>query len=340
MRTRLLALGISSLVFGLGAGPALADDSVSGQVAQQVAGSKQSADSSAKSTQYEPSNQNISVRVLSPGNGGSVTQQNTSAAKSFAGNHNETDQSVEQTQSGGGSTALQEATQKAGNQQKAESSAESTQVKPSNQNISVRVLSPGNDGSVNQSNKSEAASKAVNSNELTQDIDQTQRGSDCGCKKGHDPVGIQAAGQEASNKQEAESSAESTQVKPSNQNISVRVLSPGNDGSVNQTNQSSAFSGAFNHNDTDQSIEQSQAGSGCECHGGVGIQAAGQSAFNHQDADSSAESKQYWPSNKVLSFRFKSYGGGGSVNQANKSAAGSFAVNKNDLDQSIDQQQA
>ena len=90
MRKRLLVLGISSLVLGLGAGPALADDSASAQLAEQVAGSKQSADSSATSTQYQPSNQNIDVRVLSPGGNGDVEQTNTSAAQSFAGNNNST----------------------------------------------------------------------------------------------------------------------------------------------------------------------------------------------------------------------------------------------------------
>lgn len=199
MRNRLLVLGISSLVLGLGAGPALADDSVNGQMADQVAGSKQVADSSATSTQYNPSNQNISVRVLSPGNGGSVSQTNSSAAQSYAGNHNSTAQTVGQTQGGGGSSALQEASQQAGNLQHANSTADSTQVKPSNQNISVRVLSPGDDGSVSQSNESEAKSKAVNSNDLTQDVDQSQ-GSSCRCFKKDGGTGIQAAGQEAWNK--------------------------------------------------------------------------------------------------------------------------------------------
>jgi hypothetical protein len=340
MRNRLLVLGISSLVLGLGAGPALADSPVSGQEAAQVAGSKQTANSSATSTQYNPSNQNISVRVLSPGKDGSVSQTNSSAAQSFAGNHNSTAQTAEQTQGGGGSTALQEAAQEAGNVQHATSTADSTQVKPSNQNISVRVLSPGDGGSVSQSNESQAKSKAVNSNELTQDVDQTQESS-CRCLKRHDGgTGIQAAGQDAFNKQKADSSATSTQVKPSNENISVRVLSPGKDGSVSQTNDSSAFSGAFNHNSTTQSITQDQGGSSCGCHGGTGIQAAGQEAFNYQNAYSTAESKQIHPSNDNLSLRLKkSYGGGGRVYQANNSMAGSFAANKNKLEQSLEQTQ-
>jgi hypothetical protein len=342
MRKRLLVLGVSTLVLGLGAGPAVADDSVSTQLAEQVAGSQQSANSSATSTQYKPSNQNIDVRVLSPGDNGDVTQTNSSAAQSFAGNQNSTTQTVGQTQSGGAGTALQEAGQKAGNLQHANSTAESTQVKPSNKNISVRVLSPGDNGKVKQSNESSAKSFAKNSNELDQTINQSQDSS-CGCdrKKGdRGGTAIQAGGQEAWSKQEADSSAKSVQVKPSNENISVRVLSPGKNGDVKQTNESSAFSGAFNHNSTDQTLTQDQAGSRCGCKGdgGTAIQAAGQLALNYQSADSSAESKQYHPTNGNLSLRFKkSYGGGGRVDQANESMAGSFAANKNMLDQYVEQ---
>ena len=48
--------------------------------------------------------------------------------------------------------------------------------------------------------------------------------------------GIQVAGQSATNQQTAGAASGATQVDPSNTNISVRVLSPGNDGSVSQTN--------------------------------------------------------------------------------------------------------
>ena len=348
MRNRLLALAVTSLAFGAWAGPAVADEPVSGQTAEQVAGSHQQASSNANSTQIGPSNQNISVRVLSPGDNGSVTQSNDSVAESFAGNHNSTDQSVDQSQSGSGQTALQEAVQKAGNEQKADSEATSTQVKPKNQNISVRVLSPGDDGDVEQSNSSKAKSGAVNANETEQDVDQQQgksrskehgsmeHGDHCGCD---DATGIQAAGQEAYNKQQADSSATSTQVKPKNQNISVRVLSPGDDGSVSQSNESVALSKALNHNKTDQDIEQKQSGSGCGCHGSTGIQAAGQAAFNWQRADSSAESKQLYPENKALSLRLKSHGGGGDLTQSNSSYAASFAANWNATEQDVDQSQ-
>jgi hypothetical protein len=334
-RPRLLALALSSVALGVGAGPAMAQVPVEGQVAEQVAVSGQAADSSANSTQIAPSNSNIDVRVLSPGDNGSVNQSNSSTAESFAGNANDTDQSVEQSQSGVGGTAIQEAGQAAGNLQSAVSEANSQQVHPSNSNVSVRVLSPGDDGDVSQSNESKAKSGAFNENELDQSIDQDQAGSGCRC----DSTGIQAAGQEPYSKQHADSSARSTQVKPKNENLSVRVLSPGHDGDVDQSNESTALSKAFNANDTTQSIDQSQYGSECGCHGSTGIQAAGQKAVNWQDADSSAESKQFYPSNENLAFRLKSYAFGGDVTQSNASLAASFAANRNGLDQSIAQTQ-
>jgi hypothetical protein len=352
MRKKLLASAVSALFLGIGAGPAMADGSVAGQLAEQVAGNYQSAVSNATSTQINPTNQNISVRVLSPGNDGDVTQSNESTAGSFAGNSNDTAQTVDQTQGGAGGTGIQESGQRAGSLQHADSNAESTQVNPTNRNISVRVLSPGNNGSVTQTNESKAKSFAGNKNTLTQDATQHQDGSGCcpapanskdkhvdpcGCQSG---VGIQAGGQEAYNKQKAESNAESKQIKPTNQNISVRVLSPGHDGDVSQTNSSTALSGAFNTNDTTQSLDQTQRGSRCNpCSSGVGIQAAGQKAFNWQHADSNAESKQIHPTNKALSVRFKSWGGGGALSQANSSFAGSLAANRNVLGQTLRQTQ-
>ena len=357
MRRRFLALAISGLALGIGAGPAMASDPVAAQVADQFAGSVQSADSTANSTQYNPSNTNINVRVLSPGDDGSVSQENNSYAEADATNDNDTDQSVTQSQAGGGGDQLQEATQGAVNLQKAEADAESLQVKPENKNISVRVLSPGDNGSVSQSNNSEAKSKAKNENDLDQDITQEQGGGyapmngyapekgqsykqhdDCGCKGGG--TGIQAAGQEAVNKQSADADAKSVQVKPSNTNISVRVLSPGDDGRVSQENNSSAEADAKNDNDTYQGIEQSQAPSrGCGCKASDLIQAAGQSAFSWQDADADAESKQIEPENNAFSLRLKSWGDGGRLSQSNNSYADAYARNENDLDQELDQTQ-
>jgi hypothetical protein len=350
MRKRLLALAISGLALGIGAGPAMAaDDPVSSQTAGQFAGSAQSAESNATSTQYNPSNTNIDVRVLSPGDNGSVTQENNSYADAEATNDNYTEQSVDQSQAAaGGGDAVQEAVQEAVNLQKAEADAESVQVKPQNKNINVRVLSPGDNGDVDQSNNSKAKSKAENDNDLDQDIDQEQGGGGTDMSsKSHDEcdyckdggTGIQAAGQEAVNKQYADADAKSVQVKPTNTNISVRVLSPGDDGDVSQENNSYADADAKNDNDTKQDIEQTQRSFDCGCHGSDLIQAAGQAAFNFQKADADATSFQFKPENTSLSDRLKSWGDGGGLSQSNNSWADAFSRNENDLYQDIDQTQ-
>jgi hypothetical protein len=165
-------------------------------------------------------------------------------------------------------------------------------------------------------------------------MDSNHATDSCGC---HGGVGIQAGGQAAYNKQQATSNAESKQIHPKNQNISVRVLSPGDDGDVSQSNSSTALSGAFNKNHTTQSLDQMQSSPLCGCSDGVGIQAAGQKAFNWQQADSNAESKQIHPANKAFSLRFKSEGDGGAISQSNSSFAGSLAANKNVLSQSLTQ---
>lgn len=349
MRKRFLALAISGLTLGLGAGPAMAQD-FSGQSAAQFAGSVQAAQSNATSTQYNPSNTNINVRVLSPGDDGDVSQENNSYAEADATNDNTTDQSVSQSQAGGSSgDALQEAAQEAVNLQKATADAESTQVKPQNKNISVRVLSPGDNGSVSQENNSKARSKAENDNDLTQDVTQSQGGGaapnhlasqshgDYGKHGGG--TGIQAAGQKAINKQYADADAKSVQIKPSNTNISVRVLSPGDDGDVSQENNSYADADAKNKNDTTQDIEQTQSGYGCGCSAGDLIQAAGQFAFNGQAADADAESKQVEPENNAFSLRLKSWGDGGDLSQSNNSWADAYSRNENELGQYLDQSQ-
>ncbi len=134
------------------------------------------------------------------------------------------------------------------------------------------MLSPGNDGDVSQSNNATAVGIAANGNETDQSIEQSQGGhssapsdarkpdekSGYGSDKGSDYT--QIAGQEASNKQDADADATAVQVKPSNSNQSIRVLSPGNDGDVSQSNNATALGIAANGNETDQSIEQSQGG--------------------------------------------------------------------------------
>ncbi len=338
MNRHILAWAASAAVLGVaGAAPAMAADPPATQALGQTASNQQSASSDAASTQDNPTNQNISVRVLSPGNNGPVTQTNASQALAAAGNANSTSQSATQAQGGGGGT--QAVGQDAASKQTADADAASTQVKPSNQNIDVRVLSPGHNGPVSQTNASQAGALAGNKNSTSQNAAQTQGGGG----------GTQAVGQDADNKQNASADAHSKQVEPSNQNIGVRVLSPGDNGSVSQTNASEAGALAANHNDTTQDAKQSQGGSAPvpvrECkldcgHGSsTGIQAVGQSAANKQDASADATSEQIHPSNVNAPVRVGSPGNDGSVDQANVSSAEALAANANGTTQSADQQQ-
>jgi hypothetical protein len=230
-------------------------------------------------------------------------------------------------------------------------------VHPSNENIPVRIGSPGNNGSVTQSNESQAVSLAGNLATTTQTTNQAQAG---GCKCGGDLV--QAVGQKALTFQKADSNATSTQKGAKNTNVPVRIKSYGDDGDVEQSNSSTALSAAFNAAKTDQTVDQRQAG-GCGCmdgkkdhgmdgkddhgmdgkddHGSQGarVQAVGQFALTLQKADSNATSEQWKPSNTNAPVREKSPGGGGSVSQSNDSFAGSLAFNLAHTMQAVRQQQ-
>src|SRR5204862_5893763 len=75
---------------------------------------------------------------------------------------------------------VQSATQSSSTDQNAVAASSATQIEPSNQNISVRVLSPGNDGAVDQSNEATSNATATNNATTTQTANQTQS-SNCGC---------------------------------------------------------------------------------------------------------------------------------------------------------------
>lgn len=323
MRRTILALVVALLTAAAWATGASADSTPAPappapapatQTAGQLSTSQQSADSSAASKQVAPQNTNVSVRVLSPGANGPVTQDNSSTAAALAGNVNLTGQQIDQNGS-----ANQQAGQAAGNEQDASAAAESDQIKPQNTNVDVRVLSPGDNGAVSQSNNSTAAAIAGNLNATGQSIDQSADG----------PAGQQAAGQEAVSKQDASATAGSLQVEPSNTNVAVRVLSPGDNGDVSQTNDSTAAAIAANLNATKQDISQDPHGSPS--------QTAGQAAGSSQTAGASAFSGQIHPSNTNVSTRVLSPGGGGSVSQSNTSTAVGAALNANLTKQTIDQ---
>jgi hypothetical protein len=322
---------VTAVVLGLlaSAGQAAASDpggsaeqAAANAASAQAALAAQSALSLAGALQSDPSNANTAVRVISPGNAGSVSQSNTVVAGSVAANGNSTTQSATQSQAGAGT---QTAGQIAGNEQAAVSSADAAQLGAANENIDVRVLSPGDSGSVSQSNTVIAGSLAGNGNTTTQTANQSQAGGA--------GSGSQTAGQAASNEQVALSGANAVQYGPKNRNINVRILSPGNDGSVEQSNTVAGISAALNGNSTTQSATQSSAGGG-------GTQAALQGATSEQGAASSADAEQKGATNENIGVRILSPGNGGSVSQSNTVIAGSLAKNGNATTQTASQTQA
>ena len=326
----------AAVVLGLlvSAGQASASDpgGSAEQAAAQAAASGQAALALAGALQGNPSNDNIAVRVLSPGDAGSVSQSNTVIAGSVAANGNSTAQTANQTQSAQtqpGGSGTQTAGQIAGNDQSAVSTADAQQTDASNENIDVRVLSPGDGGSVTQSNTVLAGSLAANGNETTQSANQSQAG---GPGSGYG----QTVGQAASNKQGADADATATQHGAKNKNIAVRVLSPGDDGSVAQSNTVAGIAAALNGNTTNQTASQTQSGGST----GSGTQAALQGATSDQSATSAADAEQQGASNENIGVRVLSPGNGGSVSQSNTVIAGSLAANGNGATQTAAQSQA
>jgi hypothetical protein len=321
---------LAAVVLGLlgSAGQASASDpgSSAEQAAAQAAASGQAALALAGGQQSNPSNTNTAVKVLSPGDTGSVSQSNTVIAGSVAANGNSTDQTANQTQAGGSGT--QTAGQIAGNEQSAVSAADAEQLGAKNENIDVRVLSPGDSGSVTQSNTVLAGSLAANGNETKQAATQAQGGGP-GSSYG------QTVGQAAANEQDAAADSTAAQHGATNRNISVRVLSDGDDGDVDQSNTVAGIAAALNGNGTSQTASQNQAGG----PSGSGTQAALQGATSKQTALSSADAKQHGASNENIAVRVLSPGNGGSVHQSNNVLAGSLALNGNHTSQSATQAQ-
>ena len=342
----LIATAALVLCFSAGQAVAMEGGSGAGQDAGQSAGSGQSASGGSGAYQLGPSNNAGSIRVLSPGDNGSVSQSNNTTAGAIAANLNKTDQSVDQSQTGGGygSDSTQIAGQEAKNKQDADANATAKQIGAKNDASSIRVLSPGDNGDVTQSNSASAGALAANGNETDQSTDQSQTGGGPGSDY------TQIAGQDASNKQSADADAKAVQVKPTNSATSIRVLSPGDDGDVTQSNNTTALAAALNGNKTDQSIDQSQGTAPMEAakaedaksvypSGSDYTQIAGQSADNHQSADADAKAVQIKPSNTATSIRVLSPGDAGDVTQSNNAVGLAAALNGNKTDQSIDQSQ-
>ncbi len=232
------------------------------QTAQQQAGTDQVALALSEAAQLGASNVNAPVRVLSPGDDGSVTQGNSVGSQATSGNTAATGQTSTQGQSSacscsGSGSGVQTATQSAGTGQTSGAASTATQDHPSNTNVSIRVLSPGGDGSVSQANT--VGSQATSGNAATtgQTATQNQGSPSCGCSGSGS--GIQSANQSAGTEQESGALSTATQDHPSNTNVSIRVLSPGDDGSVSQANTAGSTATSGNSASTTQNATQTQA---------------------------------------------------------------------------------
>jgi hypothetical protein len=330
----LLVVAVAALSFSV-AQAAAEEPGGAAQAAGQSATSGQGAGADGAAYQSGATNSAMNIRVLSPGDNGAVSQSNTTTAIGVAKNDNTTNQSVGQSQTGGGygSDYAQIAGQSTGNDQRAAAGAAAVQAAPSNDATSIRVLSPGNDGKVTQSNDATAGAIAANDNDTTQTTDQSQTGGGSGSDY------TQIAGQDAANRQSAAAGAAAVQLKPSNEASSIRVLSPGTGGDVSQSNSTTAVAAALNSNDTEQSIDQEQAGASSKDGGSDYTQIAGQGAKSAQAAEAGALAVQVAPSNTSSSIRVLSPGNDGAVSQSNTSTAIAAALNENDTTQSIDQTQ-
>ena len=388
MRRFLVALIVALAVLAASSTTAFADGSVPVQAATQSADTGQAALAASSATQVQPSNQNISVRVLSPGDDGAVNQSNDATSSANATNDATTKQSADQSagsvcgchvpstwsaptssaptggsapagggggtsqgngassagtadntaptaqgasqsSGGGGGGGVQAAQQDASTQQAALAGSSATQVKPSNSNVSVRVLSPGDNGSVKQSNSASSDANATNDASTKQRASQDQGGGS----------GVQEATQKADTGQLAVGLSSAKQIEPSNSNLSVRVLSPGDDGKVKQSNDVSSEANASNDADTKQNVDQDQHGSSCGCHGsdGLALQVAGQESSTEQGAFAASSAEQIGAKNSNEPVRIWSKGDGGNLTQSNSVSSSADASNDASTKQRVDQ---
>ena len=335
------------------------------QSSDQSAENEQLAGAASSATQVNPSNTNISVRVLSPGKDGAVDQSNTVKSKADATNTNGTTQTSDQDQSAGGCGCtpdpIQVAQQSSGSLQGALALSAADQQGAKNDASPVRVGSSGSNGKVDQSNSATSKADASNKNSTTQSADQDSGAPSggCGCGGG---LGIQVVGQKAENGQAAVAASKTIQdfgkksecgcSSSGNSDNPVRVWSPGSDGSVDQSNSATSKADASNKNTTTQSADQDSGApsGGCGCGGGLGIQVVGQKAENGQAAVAGSKTIQDFgkksecgcssSGNSDNPVRVWSPGSDGSVDQSNSATSKADASNKNTTSQDGEQSQS
>ena len=296
MKRLATTLAASLAALAVSAGSAFAAGSPV-QSATQSSGTDQGAIAASSATQVDPSNQNISVRVLSPGSDGNVTQSNNATSTATAANTAGTTQTATQLQGGGCGcqlTPVQQILQDTANGQLGGVLSAAQQLGASNAAAPSSVASPSGSGdptsqpstaapstaapaapSTTQSNGATSTGSATNTAPTGQTASQTQGGS-----------GVQSADQQAQTDQTALAGSSAQQVDPSNSNISVRVLSPGSDGNVTQSNNATSTATASNNAATTQKSGQIQGG------GGSGVQSSTQDAQTQQAAGAASSAEQ------------------------------------------------
>jgi trimeric autotransporter adhesin len=282
--------------------------------ATQSSSTDQAALAASSATQVDPTNQNISVRVLSPGNDGTVSQSNEAESSATAANTGTTTQNATQAQSPGcgcaaptGLTSGKLDDVLAGAMQAAGTDA------------SAPATAAPSTGSSTQSNDASSAGTAANTAPTSQAATQSAAGTG----------GVQSSQQNATTDQTAAAASSATQDHPSNSNVSVRVLSPGNDGAVTQSNEASSTADATNSAATTQG--SSQAGSGS------GVQSSTQNADTSQKSIALSSATQVHPENSNVSVRVLSPGTGGSVSQSNEAESSANAQNSAPVTQTAKQ---
>jgi hypothetical protein len=332
MRRIIVLLALLAVAALVGANASRADTGPI-QVAGQSAGTSQQAAAGSSATQTNPSNTNVDIRVLSPGNDGNVTQTNAVGSNAAAGNASSTTQSGTQSASGGGVQTLQ---QQAVTGQLAAALSSASQTGASNTNVPIRVLSGGNDGNVTQTNAVGSNAGAGNLATTAQTGSQSQAGGgSCACSAtGSQP--IQTSDQGASTQQAALAGSSAKQTDPSNVNVSIRVLSGGNDGNVTQSNVAGSNAVAGNGSTSQQSSTQAAAGSQCGC-GSSAIQSGQQSAGTEQGAGALSGTDQSDPSNGTQPVAASSAGNGGNVSQLNGAGSSAAAGNASGTSQATTQ---
>jgi hypothetical protein len=208
------------------------------------------------------------VRVLSHGDNGSVSQSNDASSDAFAGNFNWTQQTADQSASGGCcGTGIQAIGQSAQNEQGAKAVALTLQLGQKqtcrcnddpglrNSSTPIRTLSPGNDGSVTQKNIASSNAVGVNWNWTKQDASQSWvHPSRCLCKKPE--TGVQAIGQLSQSTQFSGALAATLQRGAANNWGPDRKGSPGDTGSLSQHDRKPANDASGSRTATEQSKTQ------------------------------------------------------------------------------------